>query len=210
MNDFAAVTAWAMGMSGKVGALLWGSIRLILKLAQPVIPEVLVILEKVHQTLPKFRSPEKELPMSKALEGALSDRYTEIIVFCAYAITFFWNNPNLNIKRCVWSQFNHQFLTINKDLKLQSSRVDKEADMIRMRREAMTAQTIEVMKILKATDDEVKLPCRMVPYGLNPRFFSRDHEVDMVRKALDPVQGHGELRVMSIYGLGGVGSHSLR
>lgn len=99
LNDFAAVTAWAMGMSGKVGTLLWGSIRLILKLAQPVIPEVLVILEKLHQTPPKFCSPEKELPRSIALEGALSDMYTEIIIFCACAITFFWNNPNLNIKR---------------------------------------------------------------------------------------------------------------
>lgn len=209
LNDFAAVTAWAMGMSGKVGALLWGSIRLILKLAQPVIPEVVVILEKLHQTLPKFCSPEKELPRSKALEGALSDMYTEIIVFCAYAITFFWNNPSLNIKRCVWSQFNHQFLLINEDLKLQSSRVDKEVDMIRMRREAMAGQKIEVMKILRATDDEVKLPCHMIPYGLNPRFFCRDREVDMVRKILDPVQGHERLRVMSIHGLGGVGKSQI-
>lgn len=83
--------------------------------------------------------------------------------------------------------------------------------MIRMRREATMAETIEVMKNLKDTklEDEVKLPCHMIPYGLNPRFFSRDHEVDMVRKALDPVQEHEKPRVMSIHGLGGVGKSQI-
>ena len=31
LNDFAAVVAWALGMNGKVAAIIWGSIRLILK-----------------------------------------------------------------------------------------------------------------------------------------------------------------------------------
>lgn len=161
LNDFAAVTAWALGMNGKVATLVWGSIRLILKLAQPALPEVLVMLEKLHQTLPKYCKYEKELPMTKALEDALSDMYTEIIIFSACAITFFWNNPNASIKRPAWSQFNRQFLKTIEDLKLQSRRVDEEVDMIRLRREAMTAETIEVMKNLKETKLEglVKLPC---------------------------------------------------
>lgn len=211
LNDFAAVTAWALGMNGKLATLVWGSIRLILKLAQPVLPEVLVMLEKLHQTLPKYCKYEKELPMTKALEDALSDMYTEIIIFCACAITFFWNNPSASIKRPAWSQFNRQFSKTIENLKLQSRRVDEEVDMIRMRREATTAETIEVMKNLKDTklEDEVKLPCHMIPYGLNPRFFSRDQEVDMVRKTLDPVQEHEKLRVMSIHGLGGVGKSQI-
>lgn len=211
LNDFAAVTAWALGMNGKVATLVWGSIRLILKLAQPALPEILVMLEKLHQTLPKYCKYEKELPMTKALEDALSDMYTEIIIFCACAISFFWNNPNASIHRPAWSQFNRQFLKTIEDLKLQSRRVDEEVDMIRMRRETMTAETIEVMKSLKETklEDQVKLPCHMIPFGLNPRFFSRDREVDLVRKALDPVQGHEKLQVMSIHGLGGVGKSQI-
>jgi hypothetical protein len=31
LNDFVAVTAWAVGMNGKLAAVLWGSIRLIIK-----------------------------------------------------------------------------------------------------------------------------------------------------------------------------------
>lgn len=151
LDDFAAVTAWALGMNGKLATLVWGSIRLILKLAQPVLPEVLVMLEKLHQTLPKYCKYEKELPMTKALEDALSDMYTEIIIFCACAITFFWNNPSASIKRPAWSQFNRQFSKTIENLKLQSRRVDEEVDMIRMRREATTAETIEVMKNLKDT-----------------------------------------------------------
>ena len=35
LNDFAAVVAWALGMNGKVAAIIWGSIRLILKVLTP-------------------------------------------------------------------------------------------------------------------------------------------------------------------------------
>lgn len=31
LNDFAAIIAWSMGMDGKVAAVLWGSIRLMIK-----------------------------------------------------------------------------------------------------------------------------------------------------------------------------------
>lgn len=31
LSDFAAVTAWAMGMDGRVAAVIWGSMRLIIK-----------------------------------------------------------------------------------------------------------------------------------------------------------------------------------
>ncbi len=31
LNDFAAIIAWSLGLNGRVAALLWGSMRLILK-----------------------------------------------------------------------------------------------------------------------------------------------------------------------------------
>jgi hypothetical protein len=34
LNDFASVTAWALGMNGKVAAVVWGSIRLILNVSE--------------------------------------------------------------------------------------------------------------------------------------------------------------------------------
>lgn len=34
LSDFAALTAWVMGMNGKVAAVLWGSIRLIVKVCR--------------------------------------------------------------------------------------------------------------------------------------------------------------------------------
>lgn len=34
LNDFAAVVAWSLGMNGRVAAVLWGSMRLILKVRQ--------------------------------------------------------------------------------------------------------------------------------------------------------------------------------
>lgn len=37
LNDFAALAAWVMGMNGKVAAVLWGSIRLIIKVCFPLV-----------------------------------------------------------------------------------------------------------------------------------------------------------------------------
>lgn len=34
LNDFASATAWALGMNGKVAAVVWGSIRLILNVSK--------------------------------------------------------------------------------------------------------------------------------------------------------------------------------
>jgi hypothetical protein len=34
LNDFASVTAWALGMNGRVAAVVWGSIRLILNVSE--------------------------------------------------------------------------------------------------------------------------------------------------------------------------------
>lgn len=39
LSDFAAVTAWALGMNGRVAAALWGSIRLLLSVCSfPIAP----------------------------------------------------------------------------------------------------------------------------------------------------------------------------
>jgi len=36
LNDFASVTAWALGMNGRVAAVVWGSLRLILNVSKPL------------------------------------------------------------------------------------------------------------------------------------------------------------------------------
>lgn len=149
--------------------------------------------------------------MTKALEDSLCDMYTEIIVFCARTITFFRNNPNIGGSRSAWSQFNSDFHVTIENLRHHSRRVDEEGDMIRMTREAKSAETLQVIKKLDdvSIGDKSTLPCHMVPYGLNPRFFSRADEVKHVRQTLDPQEGMDKLRAMSIYGLGGVGKTQL-
>lgn len=176
-----------------------------------MLPEILDMLEELRRTLPRLRKYEQELPMTKALEDSLSDMYTEIIIFCARAITFFRNNPNFRRSRSAWSEFNSEFLRTITNLRNQSRRVDEEADIIRMTREASTAETISVMKSLRdiKVGDDIKLPCHMIPYGLNPRFFCRSEEMAKIKEALDPHEGEDKLRVMAIHGLGGVGKTQL-
>ncbi|KAL7952185.1 hypothetical protein V8C34DRAFT_299918 [Trichoderma compactum] len=78
------------------------------KFAQPVLPDLVEMLESLQHALPRMRKYEQELPMTESLEKALFEMYSEIIVFCAHAITFFRNNRNRN----AWSRFSGGFTKV--------------------------------------------------------------------------------------------------
>ncbi|PYI09529.1 TPR-like protein [Aspergillus sclerotiicarbonarius CBS 121057] len=210
LNDFAAVLTLALGMNSQMAAVLWGSIRLILKWAQPVLPELLDMLEDLSRALPRFRKYEQELPMTPALETALLDTYTEIIIFCAHSIAFFRNNPNLAFSKNAWSKFSSDFPTVISNIRRYSRVVNETADMIRLTREAQNVDTIEAIKNLQLSQPkELKLPCYMIPYGLNLRFFGRSQEKRMLEESLDPQANCDSLSVIAIHGTGGVGKTQL-
>ncbi|KAE9371884.1 hypothetical protein N431DRAFT_508825 [Stipitochalara longipes BDJ] len=208
LSDFTAVAALALGMNGRVAAVIWGSIRLLL-LSRPAFPKIIQMLKDLETTLPKYKNYEKHLPMTPALEDALCDVYTDIILFCAQAITFFRNNPNFARSTTVWSQFNGKFLGTITTLQNHSRRVDEEVDIIRMTREANSAETLNVIANMKnvSLHEQGNLPCHVLPYGLNPQFLERSEEISQVRTTLDPSSQEDkyELKVMAIHGLGGVG-----
>lgn len=106
------------------------------------------MLEELRRTLPRYKRFEDELPMTKTLEDALCDMYTEIIIFCARMITFFRNNPNIGASRSAWSHFHRDFHITIENLRNCSRRVDEEGDMIRMTREAKSAETLQVIQKL--------------------------------------------------------------
>ena len=160
--------------------------------------------------LPKARIYEQELPLSGALEAALLDMYTELILFYAHSITFFRNNPNVARSRNAWSQFSKEFAQVLKNLRGYSRRVDEIADMIRLSRETQSAEAIKVMTTLQDFRIETDiLPCYVIPYGLNLRFYGRISEVEALKTALDPQENDSALTVMALCGLGGVGKTQL-
>ncbi|EFW99250.1 tpr repeat-containing protein [Grosmannia clavigera kw1407] len=213
LNDFAALAAWALGMEGKVAAVLWGSIRLIIKFAQPILPDIVKMLETLHHALPRMQMYENELPMTEPLEKALLDMYSEVIVFCAHAIAFFRNNPNVGPNRHAWSQFSRDFAMVVENIQKLSRRVDETADMIRLSREARTVETVAAFKNLQLKGNKgppAKFPCFSVPYGLHLHLFAREMELQTLQECLDPSSSsRTQLQAVGIHGLGGVGKSQL-
>lgn len=154
---------------------------------------------------------EQELPMTESLEKALFDMYSEIIVFCAHAITFFRNNPDIGRNRNAWSRFSRDFTKVIENVRKYSRRVDEAADIIRLSKEIHTAETVAALKGLHAlrVAGVAKLPCFAIPYGLNLRFFGRADELQTLTEALDPTRESTRLRAIGIHGLGGVGKSQL-
>ena len=115
------------------------------------------------------------------------------------------------MNRNAWSEFNSEFVKTITNLPNHSRRVDEEADMVRMTRETHSAETLSVVKSLKNSnlDDGIKVPCQVIPHGLNPRFLCRSDEFSEVKTALDPQYSKGGLKVVAIHGLGVVGKTQL-
>lgn len=210
LSDFAAIIAWALGMDGKVAIILWGSIRLILMNAQPVLAELVEMLTDLQRTLPRIQKYEKELPMTDALEKALVDMYSEIIVFCAYAVTTFRNNPNIGRSPHAWLSFNQRFAQTKANLQKFSRRIDEVVDMIRLSRESRTVETVAIMQNMKKPrDPSVNLPCHSIPHGLNLRFLGRESQMGILEETLGPEKNRDGMRAMAIHGIGGVGKTQL-
>lgn len=168
------------------------------------------MLGDLQRTLPRIQKYEKELPMTDTLEKALLDMYSEIIVFCAYAVAFFRNNPNIGRSRAAWSRFSKDFAQTKANLQRYSRRVDEVADMIRLSRESKTAETVAtIQNTKKPRVSNLSLPCHSIPHGLNLRFFGREDQMRILKEALAPEQNRHEMRAIAIHGIGGVGKTQL-
>ncbi|CAH0057327.1 unnamed protein product [Clonostachys solani] len=210
LNDFVAVTSWVMGAKAKFAAVLWGSFRLILKFAQPVLADVIEMIESLEHALPQIKQYDNGLPMALELEGPLSDVYGEIVVFCAHAIVVLRNSPDIGHNKLVRYKFSKDIYRIIENIRKFSQQVDKAAGIITLFRGTKNIDTIAAPEDLKIANkpEGANLPCLMVPYGLNLNFFGRENELAFLRGALDPSIGT-TLRAIRVHGLGGVGKTQL-
>lgn len=137
--------------------------------------------------------------------------YTEIIVFYAFAITFFRNNPSTsNSRRAAWSTFSSRFEKVISNLRIYSRKVDEVVDMIRLSKETHSAETVKAIQSLQQlVISDNGMPCHIIPFGINLKFYGRSAEMQELMKVLDPKTGHQTLRAVSICGLGGVGKTQL-
>src|SRR5699024_5288721 len=109
-----------------------------------------------------------------------------------------------------WSRFSNDFANDIAKLHQSSRLVDEKADMIRLSRGTNTADTVDAIKSLHISQEkEINLPCYMIPYGVNVRFFGRWLETDTLKRGLHPQDNSGRLKVIGIHGTGGVGKTQL-
>ncbi|KAI9846534.1 MAG: hypothetical protein M1837_003955 [Sclerophora amabilis] len=210
INDFAAVVAVCSGADPKATGVVWGSLRVILTLASPAgdkLNHILDMLDELSLALPRFRSYEETLPMTRELESALLGVYTEMMCFCARTINFFRSNPHRQLVRFGWSTLNDDFKLTIKRLQSLSRLVDTEAEAIRLRtdseRNTELLAAIELLKDKPTTTD--RLPCHHIPFGCNEQFYGREDILKRVKKALSIEQRESQRKCVTLHGLGGVG-----
>ena len=212
VDDFSAVLAICLGADTKITAFVWGSIRLILSLAFAAndnLQGILDMLEELSLTLPELRNYEQELPMTKGLESALLELYTEIICFYARTIHFFKSNPHVVLQRKAWGNFQSDFGRTLKCIRRMSSKVKNEADIARMNmdksRYKEVLELVHDFKESKLTDGASSTKCYLMPQDPDPRFLGRNEALHAVGEALDPNGNSRSLRTFALYGMGGVG-----
>jgi hypothetical protein len=169
------------------------------------------MLKSLENALPRIQRYEKELPMTESLEHALPKLYGEIIIFCAHALAFLRNNPEVNRKQLRWTKFSSDITAVIKNTCQYSQQVDEAASMVRLAKETHNTETLAALKAIGdlQISGGATLPCHMVPYGLNLRFFGRSSELELLKNTLDPSNNTASLRAIGIHGLGGVGKSQL-
>lgn len=211
VDDFSAIIALYFGADANLTGLVWGSIRLMLTLASSAgdtLQDILDMLEELSLTLPRLRAYENSPLISRPLETALLDVYTEVICFYARAIHFFRTHPHALLRRDAWDGFRKDFgLTVHR-IKRLSSTVETEADFARMQQDKLAYKEVlnlfEGLKDSKLQKDEA-MHCYHIPLELSPRFWGREEALQAAREALCSEEQGQSLKTFVLYGIGGVG-----
>ena len=180
VDDFSAIIAFYCGADANITGLVWGSIRLMLTLASSAgdtLQDILDMLEELSLTLPRLRGYENTLPLSRALETALIDVYTDVMCFYARAIQFFRTHPHALLRRDAWADLRKDFCQTIHQIERLSSIVESEADLARMQQdETAYKEVLDLVESLKDTKIQkaAVTPCHHIPLELSPRFWGRE------------------------------------
>ncbi|KAF3933382.1 hypothetical protein ABW19_dt0205873 [Dactylella cylindrospora] len=213
ISNFAAIIALCNGADPATTGLVWGSLKVMLDLASRAddkVEKIVDMLGELSLSLPRFRLYEETIPMNKDLETALVDVYAEMLCFCARTIKFFRSNPHSKLISFGWRGFNNDFDLTIKRLRTLSKIVDQEAEAARLRMDMnQNRELVAAVEKLKVDDKgarggATKLPCYVIPNGINETFCGREDILKQLEEILDPA-GPSENRRAVLHGLGGVG-----
>jgi hypothetical protein len=223
VDGFSALAVLCLSANTELMALIWGSIQLTLALgsaAHDTLQNVVVMLEELSTTLPRYRASETLATLAAAnesLEAALWDVYTEVVCFFARAIHFFRMKRHVVLRRSSWDDFSHEYRRVLQQIKHLSAIVENEVGHAQMRANGSRfAEALCLVESLKkdsagAADDKNNKvnECCFLPVVGTPKFWSRDDALQAVEACLKPESPPRSLLSFTLFGMGGVGKSEI-
>ncbi|OJD37205.1 nb-arc and tpr domain protein [Diplodia corticola] len=193
-----------------VAAPIWGSIKLCVELVHEtneVFELIVEMFDEIKHTLPRIETYIEVLGPCPSLTEPCQELYWLIAEFSCQVISYFRKNPLKNILFATWKPFRPSLEKTIARIRKKSRQIELEVQTLSLQKNAMHHEEIKDMLSRLEIRTRARLPCHRVPYSKNPAFVGRDEELEEMHNHLSAPSVNQ--RVVSLYGLGGVGKTQL-
>ncbi|KAF2437990.1 TPR-like protein [Karstenula rhodostoma CBS 690.94] len=211
MKTFADAIDVFIQSNPKIAALVWGGIRVLITVVSrstDLLNKVIDTMTDLAPSLPRFEIYTQLFQGSQHFENALAQVYLDVVEFCIGSITFFRQNPVMNVLRNVWTSFESRFGPVCARLRKDSDLVDREAfAAYAVKGEHRHRELMDMMSASSHPTEtaSTKIPCHVVPHIAPSSFAGRDHILRAMHEYFEGTSNTAQQRCFVLYGQAGVG-----
>lgn len=171
------------------------------------------VFNEFKGAFPNYGHYSQGFPWTPALKDAWLNTLTELLLFFAFMISYFYNNPNTVKRPKTWTRFRVGISQRIPKLQYSSEIINDIGRAIRVSIRKNMEDSLKVPgggNVSWQHRAEPNFPCHIIPCNHNARFWGRAAELELLRTGLDPNSKVEEsARVIAICGIGGVGKTQL-